>query len=289
MNHLRRAAFGIGFLALLAVPTTSCQLLNELGGDIISAAPRPSASLAGLRFSDLRLDGVGVIADVRVDNPYPVPIYARELGFELLSGGNSLISGLTDQALNVPARSSNTVPVRLDLPFRNVFSSMSGVRPGQVIPFTTKLDVSMVGEDVSPLNFSLTRDGELPVPAPPAVDMRGIQWDELGLTNARGTMRMGLRNTNEFPVNLGALDYTLGLAGARVAQGRTGQGLSLAPGEEGELAIGLDLRPQDMGIAAFRALTGSDAAYELNGTMSFQTPFGPMNLPLERTGRASLR
>ena len=47
----------------------------------------------------------------------------------------------------------------------------------------------------------------------------------------------------------------------------------------------VSFKPLNLGIAAFKMLSGDGANYKLNGTMNMDTRFGKMKLPYERVGK----
>lgn len=65
-------------LLLIALLLAGCQ--GRLA-DLLAAAPKPTASIEGISFKDISLDRVNLVANVKVTNPYPVPIYAKQVGF----------------------------------------------------------------------------------------------------------------------------------------------------------------------------------------------------------------
>lgn len=285
MKNLRAFA-ALAVLAACLFALAGCQ---GVLGDLLASAPKPSASLQNVKLRDIRADGVDLVADVKVDNPYPVPLYAKQLGFTLLSGETQMLAGTSDEALNVAAKSSNTVPVAISLPYTDIFAALKDVRPGQVIPFTTKFDVSMAGEDVEPLNFNIEKSGELPVPAVPEVQVKGLKWQELGLSNAQGELGLSVKNTNQFAVNLAAMDYKFKLGGQEISAGQLAdKALKLEPGQTGDLTLKFGMKPQDLGMAAFRMLSAGSADFELTGLMNAETPFGPMKLDYAKSGKTAM-
>lgn len=283
---MHRAALGILALMGCLLGIVGCQ---GVLADLLASAPKPTASLENVKLRDIRADGVDLIADVKVDNPYPVPLYAKQLGFTLLSGETQMLSGTSDEALNVAAKSSNTVPVALTLPYKDVLAALKDVRPGQVVPFTTKFDVSMAGENVEPLNFNIEKSGELPVPAVPEVQVKGLKWQELSLAAAQGELGLSVKNTNQFPVNLAGMDYKFNLGGREISAGQLAEkALKLEPGQTGDLTLKFGMKPQDLGLAAFNMLRGDNADFELTGLMNAETPFGPMKLDYAKKGKTPM-
>lgn len=285
MERIRRV-FRFACLVAIGFALGGCQ---SVFGNLLASASKPTASLQNVSLRNIRVDGIDLVADVRVDNPYPVPLYAKSLGFTLLSGQTQMLSGSSDAALDVGAKSSNTVPIAMTLPFREVFAALKDVRPGQVIPFTTKFAVSMAGENITPLNFDIEKSGELPVPAVPEVQVNGVKWEELSLAAAQGELGLAIKNTNQFPINLAGMDYKFNLGGRQISTGQLAEkALKLQPGETGNLTLKFGMKPQDLGLAAFSMLRGSEADFELTGLMNTETPFGPMKLDYAKKGKTSM-
>ncbi len=283
---MRRCVPALIFPILALVALTGCETLRS----VLAAAPKPGVSLKNVSVTDIRADSAELLADLEVSNPYAVPLFAESIGFALASGDAPILSGVTDSGFSVPAKSSKSVPVAVRLPYRDAMAAVKDLRLGQVLPYTMKLDVDVAGEGIAPLGFGLEKSGEVPIPNVPDVRVTGVEWGELSLAGARGQVGLSLRNTNEFPIRLGAMDYALSLGGHDVSSGSLAtDALELAPGESGDLTLGLEMRPQDLGLAAFRALSGGEADFRLQGLLDASTPFGPMKLDFDREGRTALR
>jgi LEA14-like dessication related protein len=139
-----------------------------------------------------------------------------------------------------------------------------------------------------PIRLPLRTNGELPVPNVPSIQISSLDWDQLSLSTVSGTLLLDVGNTNEFPFSLKSLDYDLSLASSRVASGENRDGLELAVGQRGTLAIPLSFSPSSAGLALLNVLRKDEADYSILGTVAIETPFGPMALPFEREGTAPL-
>ncbi len=279
VNFLILAFFGIFGIS-------GCETFNAM----LATAPKPEVSFRNLSVKDIKTDSAELLAELEVSNPYAVPLLAEGIGFALASGESPILSGATEDGFRVPAGSSASVPVAVTLPYSDVMKAVSGVRLGQVLPYTLDLDVDVTGQGIAPLGFDLQKSGEVPVPNVPEVKVKGVEWEDLSLAGARGNVGLSLKNTNEFPMTLAAMEYALSLSGYDVSEGSLAtEVLELAPGESGDLNLGFAVRPQDLGFAAFRALSGGDADFRLKGLVDTKTPFGPMKLDFDREGRTVLR
>ena len=87
-----------------------------------------------------------------------------------------------------------------------------------------------------------------------------------------------------FGVDLTKLAYGLSLAGTPIVETSLKQSASFPGGGTRDLRIPVSFRPMDLGMSVMRILGGEGAAYRLGGTMDFDTPFGPIVLPYERSG-----
>jgi LEA14-like dessication related protein len=264
--------------------------LTMLGGcetlqGIVDSSPRPSANITAARLSDLSLDQVTLDFDVEIENPYSVALPLTDLTYSIASGGDAFLSGAAPIAGSVPARGSKTITMPARISFAEVLNIVAGVRPGAVVPYTADLDLSVDAPGVGVMNLPLKQKGELPVPAVPSVKLESVDWENLSLRSASALLKIRIENTNSFPIDLAGFDYGLSLAGADVIDAKLRNAASLAPGEGAVLEIPISVSPSDLGMSAFRMLTGDGAGYTLGGSMDASTPFGPITLPFNVTGQ----
>jgi LEA14-like dessication related protein len=123
------------------------------------------------------------------------------------------------------------------------------------------------------------------LPTVPEVELLGVDWQNLSLSDASAVLRLRVKNLNDFEMNLRQLDYGLSLGGTRVADAGVKERKRFKRGQAQVLEIPVSIRPSDLGMAAFGMLQGSDATYDIGGMMSFTTPYGPLELPFDRSGR----
>jgi LEA14-like dessication related protein len=121
----------------------------------------------------------------------------------------------------------------------------------------------------------------------PQVELTSISWGELSLQEATAVLNLRVKNPNAFPADLNRLAYGLSLAGQPIVETGLPQGASFSAGGSQDLQIPVSFRPADLGLAVMRILTGDGATYRLGGTMSFDTPYGPIELPFEKSGETA--
>ncbi len=251
---------------------------------------RPSARIAGAALKDITLNSATLLFDVEVDNPYSVPLPLVNLDYALASREEAFLSGKADLQGTVPAKGKKTVSLPAELRYVELLKALKDVRPGAVVPYKADLGLSVDAPAVGPLRLPLKKEGELPVPAAPGVEVVEVKWDKLTSDEAGGHVKLRLANRNQFPVELSKLTYALSLGDVEVANSSLAQAIAFgADGGSGEVEIPLSLSLKNLGVGFFRVLTGTGSGYKLLGALNVTTPFGPMLLPVEKVGQTVFR
>ena len=271
---------GVGFLV-----ASGCDLLQSLAGPV----ERPSARIDSVQLQALNVTSATLLFDVEVSNPYAVDLPLARLEYSIASRGKPFLAGRADAGGSVPAKSSRAIPVEARVAFPGLLKVLEGVKPGSVVPYAADLTLSLDVPGTGPLALLLRKEGELPVPAVPEVALEAVQWEGLSLEKATALMKLRVTNRNEFPLDLSKLSYGLTLGTARVAESSVEHAAAFAAGGENVIELRASFAPKDLGLAAFRVLSGDGASYKVGGTMNFKTAFGPLDLPYERAGETVFR
>lgn len=258
-----------------------CTALQALLGE----SDKPNVTLAGARLEGLSPTSATLLFDVNIANPYTVDLPLARLDYALASRGKEFLVGKAEATGTVPAKGSRTIPVPAKITFTELLSALDGVKPGAVVPYAANIIVSLDVPGGSKLALPLRKEGEIPVPTVPEIALDGIEWSDLSFDKASALLRLRIVNRNDFALDLSKLSYGLTLGTARVAEASVDQAVAFAAGGENTLQVRASFVPKDLGVAAFTMLTGSGSSYELGGTMSVTTPFGPLELPYKRAGQ----
>ncbi|QNN24818.1 LEA type 2 family protein [Planctomycetales bacterium ZRK34] len=269
-------------VALMLLATGGCETVQS----VLNNSPKPGASVAGVRLADLSLQKVDLLFDVDVSNPYSVPLPLTNLNYALASGGNEFLSGKADVAGSVPAGGSKRVTVPATVTFVSLANTLGAVKPGSVLPYDAKMNLS-VDAPLGPVSLPIRKSGQLPVPAVPKVELASMQWKTLTLSEAAAVMKLNVENTNQFDIDLGKLGYALQLGGKSIAAGGVDKSVSFGKGQTREIEIPISFSPSNLGLAALNMLRGKGASYSIGGDMAVNTPFGPMNMPYQRSGQTT--
>jgi LEA14-like dessication related protein len=276
---LRNAATILLAAALLLLTQTGCSVIDALN------LQKPSARLANVRLQDIDLQALTMLFDVELSNPYSVPLPLVNLDYGLASKDKPFLSGDAKLQGAVPAHGTKTVSLPAKVTYKQLLSVLTDVKLGSVIPYRADLGLSVDAPGVGPMRLPLSKEGELPVPAPPEVQIQEIKWDNISLDSAGGTVRLHVVNRNQFPIEMSKLAYGLDLGNVKVANSTIAEPLAFAAnGGAGEVKIPISFSPKDLGLAVFSMLTGKGSGYKLAGDMTVKTPFGPMSLGIDKAG-----
>ena len=277
--------FRVFLVSLIFFGLAGCKVVQDYLG-----SRKPSARVVNARLADLSLESATMLFDVEVENPYSLPLPLVNVDYALASRDKSFLSGRVDLEGTVPAQGKRTIALPAKVAYTGLLEVLKDVRPGSVIPYTANFGLSVDAPALGPLRLPLRKEGELPIPKVPEVEIRQIRWDKLTLDEAGGYANLQLVNRNEFPLEISQLDYSLSLGGVEVANSSMAESLSFAAGGGGgDLEIPIKFSPRSLGLAVFRMLTAKGAGYDLRGTLDVGTPFGPMSLPIEKAGDTIFR
>ena len=269
---------------LLAVASlVGCEAVQA----VLTSDRRPTASVRGVQLGDLSLDNAQLLFDVELTNPYSVPLPLLDVGYTLSSGGSQFVAGQADVGGTIPANSSKRITLPAAVEFAELLSVLKHVKPGAVVPYTTKMEFGAEAPVIGRIGVPLTKRGELPVPSVPQVELTSVQWESLTLSEASAVLSLRVHNTNDFPFDLQELRYDLALGGRQVASSSIAEATGFTRGGEHTLEIPISFSPSSLGLGILNLLRGDDGGYEMTGTMELTTPFGSISMPFDHSGRAA--
>lgn len=269
-----------GVLVLLTA-VSGCQTLQSLG----LSSDQPTASISAMRFDDLSLDHAGLVFDVKVNNPYSVALPLANIGYGVSTDGASVVKGVAKLSDSIPARGSKVVSLPVNLVFADLYKASSTIKAGQVVPYQADLSLSVDAPVVGEISLPMSKKGKLPVPAVPQVSLTSVNFDSLSFTGASATLKVAVKNTNAFAIDLNKMNYDLKLAGNAIASSAISNTGSFAPGQSRTLEIPITFSPAKLGTSAWSMLRGSGSDFQLAGDLQLGTAYGDLNLPYNQSGK----
>lgn len=282
MLNLPRTFFPFALLALALLP--GCQSLQ----DIIGGAPKPTARVIGTSIRGLSLDNIVLLFDVEIENPYTTSLPLIDLGYSLASGGNKFLEGTLTPTGSIPAHGKQVVQLPATVPFATLFTALKGVKPGAVVAYTADFRIGVNVPVLGRIDVPLSKNGELPVPAVPQVEMGSLSMGKLGLDQITATARLRIRNPNQFALDLTRLRVNFALGGLDVGGSRLASPMSIASKQEATIDVPLSFSPRAVGVGIVNLLRGNQIAYQVSGSLDADTRFGPLSLPFSRIGNTAV-
>lgn len=273
----------VGWLAggALALALSGCALLQSL----IGGAPRPSASITGVRITDFSLNDLTLVFDLAVKNPYTVPLPLVNVDYSLASQSQPFLQGQAPLQGSIPAGQSKTLSLPAKVVFTSLLKAVKGISLGATIPYKGTLGLSVNAPVLGALRLPLEKEGQLPVPAPPQISVPSISWQNVSLTGVTGLLKMKVANPNSFAFDVAGLDYDIKLGGIELAKGGLTHAASLAAGAAQEIGINVSVSTAQAGMALLQIVKSQSSNYSLSGAIAIGTPFGPLQVPLAVSGQ----
>jgi LEA14-like dessication related protein len=130
---------------------------------------RPTAQIAGVQLQDVGLSDATMLFDVKVDNPYTVPLPMSNVDYALASQGQRFLTGKADVQGELPAKGSKVFGVPVRISYVELINAVKGTRPGDTIPYTADLGLSVDVPALGPLRLPMSKEGQLTIPSAPSL------------------------------------------------------------------------------------------------------------------------
>ena len=270
-------------LLLAVLFLSGCTMLQ----DAMRTQPAPTVRLAGVILEDISLTQATLNFDLAVTNNYSVPLPVANVAYSVASGGQPFLTGSADLQTTIAVGETKTLRLPAKFTYLQIVTAVKNIRPGAVMPYDAKLDVSVDVPIAGRVAVPLAKSGQIPIPNVPSIDITAIRWQELSLTRATAVLDLKVGNTSQFDMTLSQLGGALSLAGISVGDIAAKSGPALKPGQEGSVQIPITISPENLGISVIRMLSGSGSDYKLAGSLNIGTPFGAMQIPYDRSGKVS--
>jgi LEA14-like dessication related protein len=207
--------------------------------------------ITGLNFSEVQLT-----FDVLVKNPNRISLDLSSYSYEFDIAGETMIRGNGKNGLLIPADSSVLVPLVVDLSYSSLVDIVSNYRSSEKAAYsfrsTFNVDMPIMGN----LGLPVEKTGEIPLIKRPRLKLTGLALENLSFSKADLSIGIQLSNPNDFELNLRDLDFLVNLEGISALNGQS-EGLSIPAKDHSEIRVPLRISFTDLGMAAYRALTGS--------------------------------
>ena len=282
-----RFVFTTAFIFLAAL-AGGCKSLD----DALKVLPQPAARVIGADVRNLNLNGLDLVFDIEITNPYGVKLPIVDLKYAVGSGELQLLHGGIETLEDVPANGSTVIQVPASLDFAAAIQTLSNVRPGSILPYHAEINIAVEAPFIGAINLPLKHEGEIPVPAVPDISLDSFDVGVMTWEEVSATANLRVTNTNQFKIELAKLQFDLELGNETVANAGTRRAYSLASGQSAIVEIPISFSPRAFGVGItgiFDMLGGSEADYGIAGILDMGTQFGPLSIPFSFGGDTEIQ
>jgi len=284
MPHVPRIRYLVALLAASLMLLAGCQSVQ----DLLGGAPKPTAHVIGASIRGLSLENIVLLFDVEVENPYAASLPLVELRYSLASGGKNFLEGTVQPTGSIPARGKQVIQLPATVQFSSLIAALKGVKPGAIVPYTANFSIGVNAPVFGRIDVPLSKNGELPVPAVPQVELSSLAIGRLGLDQITASAKLQVKNTNQFPLDLTRLGVSFALGGQEVGNSRLANSANLPAGQTTTLDIPLSFSPRAAGVGLVNLLRGNQIAYKVSGSIDANSRFGPLSLPFSHVGNTAV-
>lgn len=254
---------------------------------------RPTVSVADVRMTGLSFDHTDLNFKIQIDNPNGVNISMAGFDYNFDINQKSFLSGKQDQAIAIAARGQSQFDFPVTLKFSDVIRTVGDLLERDSAAYKIDLglmfDLPVLGKQKIPLSY----DGQFPIPKLPAIRVKSLKLDKIGLTGADLSLELMVDNQNAFALDLAGLDYTFAVNGTQWVSGVQKSVNAIKKYDQGSVTIPISLDFLSMGRSVYQLVNGnSDLDYKLEGSVNVGGGIpllGTQKMPFSQSGKIDLK
>ena len=233
----------------------------------------PSAHVRDVRFTELGLSAARLEVGVGVHNPMFVDLHVQAMRWHFDVGAITVAKGATSEPTILPASSTTTVPVPVELRYRDVSEAISAGMAAEQVPYEVALELDTI-TPTGEVTVPVVHRGTLPRLRAPELDLISLDWD----VEADGRLRFDVALHLSLPEGFSAsrLDWSVSVDGRALGQG------SVMSQPDGTLRFPMFLDPRGAAEASWAWMWGEAHRFEVAVDGQIVTPLGTVPLRAQR-------
>lgn len=276
----------ISILAIIFL-IAGCSALRD-----IAKIQKPELSVTDVRVTDFTFEDIELTYIVTVDNPNSLSVQMDSYNYDFRLREKTFLEGRQDKNMEIKAADKSTFEVPMQLNFEKVYDGIKTLVNADEASYKFLSVVSFDLPVLGVTDIPVSKKGSLPMINVPKIIIKDLEIKNLSLTRADLVLNMEFDNPNAFGINVNNFNYDLTINGDRWAEGNALGNTSISNKGASQLQIPISLNITEMGMSAYRLLTGSgELNYSLSGNFNLGTTH-PMlhqtNLSVNRSGSLSL-
>jgi LEA14-like dessication related protein len=246
-----------------------------------------------MRLANINFEQADLVFDLAVENKNPVALDLAGVDYDLKIANQSLVSGVTAQAIKIKANATSPVQLPITLKFADLKKL-----PGELwnkdkfsyqLDTTFNLNLPLIGNYAIPVS----KQGELPVPKIPEIKVKDVKVKNLSFTTADLVTRVEISNPNAFDIAMSDFDYQLNINQQTWGKGNLSEKNNIPQKGKTIIDIPIKLDILSAGQSAYKMLLNkSPMEYQLKGKVTLDTGIELLRdyrMPLDVKGTATLQ
>ncbi len=238
---------------------------------------RPQVRDVRVRVKAIDLQGVSLVCDVDVFNPYPVALATPEFQYGMDIAEAELFASRESAKIDLPARSVGTVNLPFRVEYLKLWQMHQNLAEAAEVNYRLhgKLLVSAMQQS---FELPVEHRGAFPVLRLPTFSAPNVKVGEVSVKKAGVTIDTEVSNPNVFGLGLKDIVFAVSIGDVRVGELQASLQKSLEAKGKGKLSISGEITAQKALLQLLGGKSLGKPAIECLGALD--TPYG--NVPLKK-------
>ncbi len=274
------------FIVLLSL--TGCAELTRHAETV-----KPTARLTGTHLANIDFDKADLIFDLAVENNNPVALDLSNLNYDFKLENQSVVSGVTAEAMKLNANSTSTVQLPVTLKFDDLKKLPGELWNKDKLAYELQTIFNIKLPIIGNYAIPVAKKGELPVPKIPDIKLKGIKLKNMSFSSADILAQIEVSNPNDFDLGLKSFNYQLNVNQKNWGQGNIKQAINIAKKDKGIIEIPVKLDLLSVGTALYPMLKNkAPLQYQLKGNATIDTGLELLknyDMPVDFSGTTTIQ
>ena len=173
-----------------------------------SSLQRPAIRDVRTHVTGIDLQGVSLMFDIDIHNPYPIALRAPRFQYGIDIEGAEFISSQAPVEVDLPAGQVGTAKLPARIEYLQLWRTYQSLTDASEVKYRLRgtIPISALGQTHE---LALSKDGTLPVFRVPEIRVGDVAFSEVSLSKAKATVAGTMRNPNAFALGAKGLGYAL--------------------------------------------------------------------------------
>ncbi len=236
---------------------------------------RPEVRSVHPRVTAIDFQGVSLVLDVGVHNPYPFALRAPRFDYGIDVESQEFMKSQSPVEVDLPPREVGTLSLPARFGYVELWRAYQALAsaPEANYRLHATVPITVLGETVE---VPVSHSGKLPILRPPSVAVDRVDFPDVSLSGAKVTADLTLGNPNAFALGVSKLGYELVLGDVPVGQLTASTLDKIGPGATGKLGLTGEITARS---ALARLLQKQGLGQpRVSPRGAIETPYGPVEL-----------